>query len=74
MTLSKAAEDEIRSQAHSAELQKDMETVACSRHNPFIEAGRVDVEAYITFVTGFNEFINHRPKPFVVMADTDMRL
>ncbi len=74
MTLSKRAEEEIRSLAQSGSMKQDLETVACSRQNPFVKAGRVDVDAYITFVTEFNKFINHQPKRFVPIIDTDMRL
>ena len=74
ITLSKKAEKELRSLARSAALKKDMATMSASRHNPFSKAGIVDADAYILFVSAFNEFINHEPKPFVHMIDKDMRL
>ncbi len=72
MTLSKAAREEIRALSRSEALRNDLAAVAATRHNPYIKAGVAD--AYITFVTAFNEFVNHEPKPFVPMIDRDMRL
>jgi hypothetical protein len=74
MTLSKAAQEEIRALSHSEALRNDLAAVAATKHNPFIKAGIVDADAYIAFVTAFNEFINHEPKPFVPMIERDMRL
>jgi hypothetical protein len=74
MRLSKKAMEEIRSLANSEALKNDLDAVRASRLNPFIKDGVVDVDAYIEFVTAFNEFINHEPKPFVRMIDKDMRL
>jgi len=70
-----AAEKEFQEMASSESLRLDMETVRRNRHNPFIRKdGSVDADAYITFVTEFNEFIGHEPKPFRQIIDKDMRL
>jgi len=74
MKLSKIAQEEIRDLARSEVLKNDLASVAATRHNPFVKDGVVDVDAYIDFVTAFNEFINHEPKPFARMIDKDMRL
>lgn len=74
MTLSRKAEQELIELSQSESLRKDLEIIASQRHNPFIKNGKVDVDAYIEFVTQFNEFINHAPKPFKPMIDRDMRL
>ncbi|MFV1951776.1 MAG: hypothetical protein ACC630_07480 [Nitrospinota bacterium] len=74
MNNSKKAEKELFELSESETLKKDMEAVALQRHNPFIKNGRVDVDAYIEFVTQYNEFINHEPKPFKPMIDMDIRL
>ena len=74
MILSQAAQEEIRELARSEALKNDMAAIAGSRHNPFVREGVVDVDAYIEFVTAFNEFISHEPKPFTPMIDRDMRL
>jgi hypothetical protein len=72
--ISRAAEKEIREAARSESFRNDMKAVADSRHNPFIKNGNADAEAYIVFVTEYNAFINHVPKRFEPMLDTDMRL
>lgn len=75
--MSKISEDEKKELlrlAGSLSMREDMERVAYQRHNPFIKNGIVDLDAYIEFVTEFNEFINHEPKPFEPMIDRDMRL
>ncbi len=74
MKLSKAAQEELRTLARSEALKNDLAAVAAARHNPFMKNGIVDVDAYIEFVTAFNEFINHEPRPFTPMIDRDMRL
>lgn len=61
--------------ARSESFRKDMETVLRNRHSPFIRKdGSVDADAYIDFVTEFNELIGHEPKPFRQIIDKDMRL
>jgi predicted SnoaL-like aldol condensation-catalyzing enzyme len=72
MKLSRDAEREFVSAAEA--LKHDAEVLRRKRHNPFIKDGRVDIDAYIEFVTQFNEFINHSPKPFRKIVDRDMRL
>ena len=74
MILSRTAQEEIRELSRSGALKKDMSIVASSRHNPFFNDGVVDVDAYIEFVSAFNEFINHERKPFAPIKDKDMRL
>ncbi len=32
------------------------------------------MDRLLDFLNGFNEFINHEPKPFKPMLDRDMRL
>lgn len=50
--------------SQSRALLNDLRAVRAQRHNPFIKDGRVNIDAYIEFVTQYNSFINHRPKPF----------
>jgi hypothetical protein len=72
--ISKAAADELREMVRSAKFADEMNSVSQSRHNPFIRSGDVDIDAYLAFVSQFNEFINHEPRKFVPMLDTYMRL
>jgi hypothetical protein len=67
-------EEELLELAGSEGLRKDMEMLKAQWETPFIKDGRVDVDAYIEFVMQFNEFINHKPKPFKPMIDRDMKL
>ena len=43
-------------------------------HNPFFKNGRAIPDAYIEFVSQYNEFINHQPKPFSAFRDRMMKL
>lgn len=74
MKISQQAAKEIMEISESESLKKDMDAMRRQRHNPFIKRGIVDIDAYIEFVTQFNEFINHQPKPFKQIIDREMRL
>lgn len=74
MKLSHEALKEFIELSRSQSMRRDMEAITSQRHNPFVKDGKADVDAYIEFATGFNEFINHQPKPFTPMRDEDMRL
>jgi hypothetical protein len=71
MQFSPAAVAELKEMASSTSLRRDMECVAQIRRE---RNSLVDADAYVDFVMQFNEFINHAPKAFVRMVDTDMRL
>lgn len=72
MKISRQADKEIMELSES--LKKDMDALRRQRHNPFIKNGTVNIDAYFEFVTKFNEFINHQPKPFKRIIEKDMRL
>lgn len=72
--FSQAAKKELRELAQSESLRSDMAIVASSRRKFFLNNGEADVDAYTDFVTAFNEFISHEPKPFKQIIDRDMRL
>jgi len=74
MKLSEKTEKELLSFAKSGTLRNDMEQMRSHWQNPFLKDGIVDVDGYIEFVTRFNEFINHRPKPFKPIIDKVMKL
>jgi len=74
MKLSQKAEKELIDLAKSDSFKKDIEMLRSRWQMPFIRDGKVDADAYIEFVTQFNEFINHEPKPFKPIIDRDMRL
>ena len=60
--------------AGSSSLRQDMEYLAAHRHNPVVAGGKVDMDRLLEFLTEFNEFINHKPKPFKPMVDRVMKL
>jgi hypothetical protein len=74
MTLSKKEREELVALAKSSSLKKDIQYLAAHRHNPLIVDGKVDLDRYITFVTEYNEFINHQPKPFKPIIEKIMKI
>ena len=74
MNISDKSRQELFKLSQSDILKKDMNTVNRQKYNPFIKNSRVDIDAYIEFVTLYNEFINHKPKPFSPITDKFMKL
>ena len=60
--------------AGSLSLKEDMRYLSSHRHNPVLANGMVDMDRLIEFLTQFNEFINHEPKPFRPIIDKEMKL
>ena len=65
---------EMLEAAKSKSLKEDMRRLKAASQNVFIRNGKPDIDAYIEFLNGFNEFINHRSKPFKPMIDNIMKL
>lgn len=42
--------------------------------SPIKVFGEVDIDRLLTFLTQYNRFINHTPRPFRRIIDKDMRL
>jgi len=74
MKISQDAEKELIELAKSDAFRKEMDLLGARWKVPFMKDGEVDVDAYIEFVTLFNEFINHEPKPFKPLIDREMKL
>jgi hypothetical protein len=74
LKFSKKEKEELLRLSQSSSLQNDMKYVSAHRHNPLIVDGKVDLDRFITFLTDYNEFINHKPKPFKPMIDRIMKL
>ncbi len=72
--ISKDEKEELLRLARSSSLREDMRHISSNRHNPLIIHGRVDMDRLITFLTEYNELINHRPKPFKKIIDRVMKL
>lgn len=66
--------EELLRLADSSSMREDMRYLSAHRHNPVIVDGQVSMDRLLDFLNGFNEFINHEPKPFKPMLDRDMRL
>ncbi len=73
-TLSNAEKEELLRLAGDQSLKEDMAYVAAHRHNPVAAEGKVDLDRLVEFHTQFNEFMNHREKPFRPMRDREMKL
>lgn len=74
MRLNREEKKELRDLAYSLELREDMKRLLVNRYNPFVINGKVDIDAYITFLTEYNFFINHIVRPFRKIIDIDMRM
>ncbi|MBI5749389.1 MAG: hypothetical protein HZA00_09715 [Nitrospinae bacterium] len=72
--ISELEKDELLRLAKSLSMREDMKYISAHRHNPVVVDGKVDMDRLVTFLTEFNEFINHEPKPFKPMIDRDMKL
>lgn len=60
--------------ASSSSMREDMELIARQRHNPVMVDGKINMDRVLEFLTQFNEFINHEPKPFEPMIEKEMKL
>lgn len=74
MKILQKGEKELVELAGSDSFRKDMEILNRRHTSPFMKDGNVDVDSYIEFITQFNEFINHQPKPFRPIIDRVMKL
>ncbi len=74
MKITEKTKKELLEISQSFSMKKDMQKVVSNRLNPFIRDGKVDRDAYIEFVSQFNEFINHAPKTFRPIIDRIMKL
>ena len=72
--LSDKEKEELIALAKSASLKKDLQYLVAHRHNPLMVDEKVDLDRYVTFVTEYNEFTNHQPKPFKPIIDKIMKL
>jgi hypothetical protein len=72
--ISEVDKKELLRLAKSTSLKEDMKHLSASRHNPVMINGKVCLDRLITFLTEFNSFLNHQPKPFKPIIDKDMKL
>lgn len=74
MLINESERKEMLRLARSSSLKEDMTYLSKHRHNPAIFNGSVNMDRLITFLTEYNEFINHQPKPFKPIIDKVMKL
>jgi hypothetical protein len=43
--------------------------MAKDRYNPFMVNEKIDLDRLLTFLTEYNYFVNHTPKPFRKILD-----
>ncbi len=72
--LSKKEKEELQQVAASALFRKDMQYLSANRFNPLIDGHEINMDRLLVFLTGYNEFINHSPKPFKPIIDRIMKL
>ncbi len=72
--MTKKEKDDFRRQTESESFKKEMRKLASKKNNPFIKDCRVNLDAYIDFLTQYNEFINHRLKAFKKIKGDNMKL
>jgi len=72
--LSKEEREELKEFAKSSAFKSDLRKILQNRHNPFIVEGRIDLDRFIKFLSEYNRFINHTPKPFRKIIDRKNKL
>lgn len=72
--LSEKEKRELKELAKSSKLKEDTKKLLRNRYNPFIVNGEINADRFLTFLTEYNYFINHNPKPFHRIIDKDMKL
>ena len=72
--LSEKEKQELLETARSQSMREDMRHLAANTHNPLLNNGKVDLDGFIEFLNGYNEFINHQHRPFKPMVDRLMKL
>ena len=72
--INKDEKKELLRLAGAASLKEDMRHLSATRHNPVMINGKVSIDRLITFLSEYNEFINHKPKPFKPIIEREMKL
>jgi len=72
--LSEKEKQERLEMAGSKSLLYDMRRLKAASQNAFVRDGKTDIDLYIEFLNAYNDFINHRPKPFKPIKGNKMIL
>jgi len=67
--LSDKEKKELKDLASSLDLKEDLIKLSKNRHNPFLKNGEIDTDILLTFLTEYNDFINHATRPFCKIKD-----
>ncbi|HCJ66890.1 MAG TPA: hypothetical protein DHV62_06070 [Elusimicrobia bacterium] len=67
--LTEEEKNELKKIVKSSKLRDDLRKIAKNRYNPFIINRKMDLDRLLTFLTEYNHFINHVPKPFHKIVD-----
>jgi hypothetical protein len=72
--LSDKEKQEMLETAKSQSIREDLRRLAAGRHNPLLYKGKLDLDRYVEYLNGYNEFINHQRRSFKPMVDRLMKL
>jgi len=73
MSLPPEVADELRRLGASGALRRDLAALRAVRAERLGDPTRT-AERSVDFITEYNAFVNHAPKPFRPIRDADMRL
>ena len=72
--MSEREKAEFKEVTSSLSFRKDMQHLSANRFNPLRDGQTVNMDRLLVFLTEYNAFINHTPKPFKPMIDKMMKL
>lgn len=67
--LTEKEKEELKKIANSSNLRNDLRKISENRYNPFMIDDKIDLDRLLDFLTEYNYFINHTPKPFHKILD-----
>jgi hypothetical protein len=74
VALTDQEKEELLHLAQSPRLKEDMKWLSANAYNPFMVDGRIDVDKWLTFLNGYNEFVGHARKPLKWIVERVMKL
>ncbi len=74
MHLNEKEKKELILFARSTSLREDLRQVTSLRAEWLQNQNLENIETWLTFLKGYNEFINHKPKPFRPISEKIMKI
>ena len=74
VVMNKKEKEELLKLAKSTSFKSDMKHLSTHRYNPVMVEGKVNMDKLLSFLTEYNQFINHKPKPFKPIRDKVIKL